>query len=200
MTASPVPRPPHNTGRDPHPDTHISGEVARPKQRTARCIISLFGLPVEVVWRPRDWPFRLILKRRRRSAAAAARSELLPVGNGPSPWLTCSLRLCARVSSTSSRSWRRRAIALAASGWVLSVAPMASRGVQSWCLRARPCTSGSNVGGAEWMWLARRAAGGSDVELSVVGAVIDDHVGFVDGGSLGPVDRRRVVDGDVGGR
>ena len=29
MTASPVPRPPHNTGRDPHPNTHIAGALGQ---------------------------------------------------------------------------------------------------------------------------------------------------------------------------
>jgi hypothetical protein len=40
VTASPVPRPPHNTGRDPHPDTHISGGVWDVSARLTCPIIS----------------------------------------------------------------------------------------------------------------------------------------------------------------
>ena len=64
VTASPVPRPPHNTGRDPHPDTHISGEVDR-VQRSIGYLITTAR--INVASRQLGAPFR------RRGASSSRR-------------------------------------------------------------------------------------------------------------------------------
>ncbi len=45
-----------------------------------------------------------------------SKASMLPVGASPLSAVTCSLRLCSGLPLTSSRRWRRRAIALVASG------------------------------------------------------------------------------------
>ena len=107
-----------------------------------------------------------MLMRRTRSAASAARLERPPVGSGPPSSLLGSPRFCSAGLFASSRSWRRRAIALIAraialiaSGCRLRAAATASIGDQSSRLESGPCWSGSNAGGAVWTWLAQLAGG-----------------------------------------
>src|SRR5690606_19873967 len=141
-----------------------------------------FGSPLRRgVYRLSDRPLRSMLMRRSRSAASAAREEGMFVGAGPSPSLSWSSGLfdgavdeVAEVAPACDRTGRiglpvqrgsngitRQPVLVVACGSVLV-------GIERW-------RCGVDVVGSP-------SAGGGDVELSVVGAVVDDHVGFVHGG------------------
>ena len=90
MTASPVPRPPHNTGRDPHPDTHISGEVDR-VQRSIGYLITTAR--INVASRQLGAPFR------RLGASSSRRWVMLEPGLAARDYLTLDLGRSVRPVS-----------------------------------------------------------------------------------------------------